>query len=161
MDTQSKAQRLLDLAIAKSKTIGLAESCTGGLVAASITDLAGASAVLQASLVTYSNAAKMALLDVPETVLAEHGAVSAETAAAMVAGVLDKVAVDMAVSITGIAGPGGGSAAKPVGTVWFGIQQRGAPVVTECLHFSGSRADIRSQAVGFALDALYNLLMPA
>ncbi len=154
MDISSLAAELVAAATAKGVTIGLAESCTGGLLSACITDIAGSSAVLQASLVTYSNEAKVSLLGVPAEVIVVHGAVSAEVAAAMVNGVLARIDVDLVISITGIAGPSGGSTEKPIGTVWFGFGQRGRGVVTFHELFSGSRDEIRRQSVAYALKML-------
>ena len=153
------AQELVAVAAAKGLTIALAESCTGGMLAATITDIAGSSAVLQASFVTYSNLAKIAMLHVPKNVLCEHGAVSSEIAAAMADGVIKNLNVNISLSITGIAGPGGGSAAKPIGTVWFGYRQYDNAVKTECLHFHGSRAEIRQQAVAHALKILQVMIV--
>lgn len=136
-----------------------AESCTGGMVAAALTDIAGASAVLDRGVVTYSNAAKMDLLGVNSATLAAHGAVSAETAAEMAAGALAGASdADLAVSITGIAGPGGGSAEKPVGLVYFGVAQTGVDTRT-CRHvFSGDRSSVRQQAAARALQLMAEAL---
>lgn len=112
---------LLQRFAAAGRTLALAESCTGGLLAAKLTDIAGASKVLAGGVVAYSNASKVALLGVPEAVLAEHGAVSEPTAAAMASGARQRFAADFAVATTGIAGPDGGSVDKPVGTVCFGL----------------------------------------
>ena len=136
----------------------MAESCTGGLIAASITNVSGASVVFHASLVTYSNTAKMRLLGVPEEHLLAHGAVSGEVAEAMTQGVLLHTDVDIALSVTGIAGPGGGSEEKPVGTVWFGCQLSGDLPVSICKHFEGDRASVREQSVEFALVMLHGMV---
>ena len=132
----------------------MAESCTGGLVAAALTDIPGSSDVVDRGFVTYSDRAKAELLGVPVPVLVEHGAVSAETAAAMVHGVLAKSKVDVAVAVTGIAGPGGGSVAKPVGLVWFGVMRRGSAPRVERQVFSGDRAAVRAAATLRALELL-------
>lgn len=115
------ARRIVETAIGKKLAVALAESCTGGLVAAAITEVPGSSAVLERGFVTYSNAAKIELLGVPGDTIARNGAVSEETARAMAEGALRRSRADLAVSVTGIAGPGGGSAAKPVGLVHFAL----------------------------------------
>ena len=132
--------------------LATAESCTGGLIAALITEISGSSDVLDRGLVTYSNAAKHDLLGVPERVIAEHGAVSPETARAMASGALQRSRADMAVAVTGIAGPTGGSPAKPVGLVHFGLAQRDMPVATIERRFGDpGRAEIRMRSVEQAL----------
>lgn len=113
--------RVLDAARAKGFTVGTAESCTGGLIAKRLTDVAGSSDVVVGGIVSYANSAKVALLDVPQALLDAHGAVSAEVAEAMANGARARLGVDIAVAVTGVAGPGGGTADKPVGTIWFGI----------------------------------------
>jgi nicotinamide-nucleotide amidase len=118
------ASRLLDLCRAQGLKIATAESCTGGLVAAALTEIAGSSDVVDCGFVTYSNAAKQAMLGVPAAILNRHGAVSAQTAAAMAKGALHNSQADIAVSITGVAGPGGGSKRKPVGLVYFAAANR-------------------------------------
>lgn len=139
--------------------IALAESCTGGMVAAAITDIAGSSAALDRGFVTYSNAAKMDMLGVSAAVLERHGAVSAETAAQMVMGVLSNAPdAKIAVAVTGIAGPGGGSDDKPVGLVHFASQRRGEAVVTAHHIFTGDRKHIRLQATHKALMMIHNHL---
>jgi nicotinamide-nucleotide amidase len=134
--------------------LAVAESCTGGALAAAITDTAGSSAWFERGFVTYSNEAKFELLDVNPAIVRSQGAVSVETAAAMVAGALAHSRADLAVAITGIAGPGGGSPDKPVGTVCFGWCVRGATPTTERLQFSGDRTAVRRQAVVHALKGL-------
>ena len=119
------ALRVLHAARGKGLTITAAESCTGGLVAASLCAIAGASDVFERGFVTYSNLAKMQMIGVPEATLEAHGAVSEETARAMATGALDASPCGLAVSITGIAGPGGGSERKPVGTVHIAVAVRG------------------------------------
>ena len=154
MDITQIGQEIVKVASGTGVKIGLAESCTGGMVAASITDIPGSSKVLEASLVTYSNSAKMKLLKVPAELLDNFGAVSSEVAKAMVQGVFAAVNVDIAVSVTGIAGPDGGSAAKPVGTIWFGCGQKDGEIITDCMHFVGDRTEIRRQSVLHALKML-------
>ncbi|MBB2204301.1 CinA family protein [Gluconacetobacter takamatsuzukensis] len=135
-----------------------AESCTGGLVAAALTHHAGSSDMVEGGFVTYSNGMKTALLGVPAALLARHGAVSAEVAASMARGALAHAPeADLAVSITGIAGPGGGSAEKPVGLVWFGAIRRDGEGSTISRHFDGDREAVRRQAVAQALDLLAGL----
>ncbi len=139
---------------ARGWMLGVAESCTGGMVAAALTDIPGSSDVVDRGYVTYSDRAKAELLGVPVPILVEHGAVSAETAAAMAQGVLAKSKVDLAVSVTGIAGPGGGSAAKPVGLVWFATARRGAEPRVERQVFAGDRGAVRAAATRHALRLL-------
>ena len=119
------ARSLLDLCRSRKLTIATAESCTGGLVAGALTDIPGSSYVIDRGFVTYSNEAKQAMLGVRASTLKRHGAVSSQTAAAMVKGALKNSLADIAVSITGIAGPGGGSKEKPVGLVYFAAARRG------------------------------------
>ena len=155
---------------ARGWRMATAESCTGGLLAGTCTAPAGASDWFAAGFVTYANDAKSGLLGVPAALIAQHGAVSAEVARAMARGALEHAGVQLALSVTGIAGPGGGSAAKPVGTVWLGVAwkhardtQEGlpaggdAPLVacrTERLQLQGDRAAIRAQTVATALQRL-------
>ncbi|MSR15024.1 MAG: nicotinamide-nucleotide amidase [Gammaproteobacteria bacterium] len=134
--------------------VATAESCTGGWAAEAITAIAGSSDWFDRGFVTYSNLAKEQMLGVPATTIAAHGAVSAETAAAMARGALVHSQAFITVSITGVAGPSGGSPAKPVGTVWFGFAVRSGSVLTRKRHFFGDRRAIRAQAVEFALDGL-------
>ncbi|MFA7275934.1 MAG: CinA family protein [Pseudobdellovibrionaceae bacterium] len=146
----------------KHFTLVSAESCTGGMIAAALTDLAGSSDIFDRGLVTYSNQAKMDLLGVPADILSVFGAVSAQTCGAMVAGALSHTKADVAVAVTGIAGPSGGSPDKPVGLVYIGAGQRGhAPVINSHI-FVGSRADVRLQARNHALQLVLDLLsLPA
>jgi nicotinamide-nucleotide amidase len=143
-------QALVREASARHLTLALAESCTGGLVASAITDVPGASEVFLGSAVTYSNTAKGALLGVADETLRAHGAVSAEAAAEMAEGALSRLGADVAVSITGIAGPGGGSAEKPVGLVWFATATT-AGVETFSGKFGSDRDAIRQRATARAL----------
>lgn len=135
-----------------------AESCTGGWIAQAITAIAGSSEWFEGGLVTYSNAAKSSLLGVDAMLIERHGAVSAETAAAMAEGALRRLGVEIAVAVTGVAGPGGGSAEKPVGTVWFGFAVQGRATVTVTRLFTGDRTAVRAQSVAFALERLLALL---
>jgi nicotinamide-nucleotide amidase len=150
--------------IVKAKERGLrlatAESCTGGLVSAALTDVPGASAVFDRGFVTYSNEAKIELLGVPAALIEAQGAVSAGTATAMAEGALKNSLADVAVSITGVAGPGGGSPEKPVGLVHFACARRGGETVHVERRFGPlSRAAIRELAVEQALDLLIEAIM--
>jgi len=135
-----------------------AESCTGGLIAACLTELAGASHVLERGFVTYSNAAKTELLGVSEALITEHGAVSKEVASAMAQGALARSRADIAVAVTGIAGPGGGTAEKPVGLVFIAGARRGGALRVERHTFPGDRGAIRSATVKAALDQVISLV---
>ena len=137
--------------------LATAESCTGGMIAACCTDVAGSSDWFDRGFVTYSNAAKTEMLGVDAALIAEHGAVSEPVARAMVQGALQHSAAQVAVAVTGVAGPGGGSATKPVGTVWMGWATP-AGVVTELQHFAGDRAQVRAATVQHALARLVDLL---
>lgn len=149
------ARKVLARAEAAGRMIATAESCTGGMVAAALTEFAGSSAVVERGFVTYSNDAKSDLLGVPPALIIRAGAVSAEVARAMAEGAILKSKADVAVSITGIAGPGGGSALKPVGLVWFGLARRGAPHRVERRLFDrGDRAFVRLRAAETALRLL-------
>lgn len=148
---------LADLLLQRGWMLATAESCTGGLIAATCTDLAGSSTWFERGLVTYSNAAKTELLGVAPTLIAQHGAVSDAVARAMVQGALDHAHAQVAVAVTGVAGPSGGSADKPVGTVWFGFAVPGK-VLTEHRQFAGDRAAVRSATVQHALLRLTQLL---
>ena len=144
--------------LARCRAAGLmvatAESCTGGLVAACLTEIAGSSDVVERGFVTYSNEAKMELLGVAAATLAAHGAVSAETATEMLAGALARSPADLVVAITGVAGPGGGSAEKPVGLVYVGVQRRGRDARIERHVFTGDRAAVREASLERALALL-------
>jgi nicotinamide-nucleotide amidase len=134
-----------------------AESCTGGLIAAACTDRAGSSVWFERGFVSYSNAAKTDLLGVPADLIARHGAVSQEVARAMAAGALTHAQAQLAVAVTGVAGPGGGSADKPVGTVWLAWAM-GSQVRTERQHFEGDRSAVRQATVARALQGLIEML---
>ncbi|MBI1317683.1 MAG: nicotinamide-nucleotide amidohydrolase family protein [Candidatus Hydrogenedens sp.] len=138
-------------------TLCTAESCTGGLVSAAITSVAGASNVFLGGVTAYANTAKIALLGVPESILEAHGAVSEETAAAMASGARRAFRADYAISVTGIAGPGGGTAEKPVGLVYIGAEGPARSVVRRCL-FDGDRDSVRAQTVAAAFDLLKEVL---
>ena len=151
--TQAAATALLDLCKAKKLMVATAESCTGGLVAGALTDIAGSSAVVERGFVTYTNEAKEQMLGVPAETLRTHGAVSRPTAEAMAAGVLEHSPADLAVSITGIAGPGGGTAEKPVGLVYLHVA---GPEGEEArrIDLPGDREMIRGRATTAALHLL-------
>lgn len=147
------AEKLIVTALSAGKTISLAESCTGGGLAAAITDVAGSSAVFYGSAVTYSNEAKESILGVPWDIIEKYGAVSRECALGMARGARAIYGADIALSITGVAGPGGGTPEKPVGTVWFACSSGEKEEAFMCC-FGGDRGDIRSAAVKTALEYL-------
>ena len=137
---------------ARSWRLATAESCTGGWVAEVVTATAGSSGWFDCGFITYSNDAKCALLGVSPMTLARYGAVSEQTTAAMAKGCVERSEADLALSISGIAGPGGGSQDKPVGTVCFGWARHGETPQTATCHFDGDRESVRRQAVIFALE---------
>ena len=147
------AAALIALCKTKGLRLATAESCTGGLIAAALTDIPGASAVFTHGYVTYANAAKTEMLGVPESLLAAHGAVSPEVAAAMASGAQARADADLAIATTGIAGPDGGTAEKPAGTVWFGLASR-QTVTTYHRLFPGNRNEVRRASVAYALALL-------
>jgi nicotinamide-nucleotide amidase len=147
-----QAADLLDRFRQRRLKLAVAESCTGGLVAALLTEIAGSSDVFDRGFVTYSNEAKQQLLGVPQPTLQTHGAVSEQTAIAMAEGVIAHSQGNIAVSITGIAGPGGGSADKPVGLVYIGMAARDGQGTAERFLFTGTRHIIRMAAVHAALE---------
>lgn len=151
------AARLASQLLARGHMLASAESCTGGMIAAACTDLAGSSAWFERGFVTYSNEAKTDLLAVPAALIAEHGAVSEPVAKAMAAGALQHSRAQVAVAVTGVAGPGGGSADKPVGTVWLAWATPQG-VEAECQHFSGDRGQVREATVQHALAGLLQRL---
>lgn len=140
--------------LARGLVLATAESCTGGGIAMAVTAISGSSAWFDRGFVTYSNAAKMDLLGVPAAMLDQHGAVSAETALAMATGALAHSLAQLTVAVTGVAGPTGGSAAKPVGMVWFGYAGKDIEPWARCCHFQGDRAAVRAQTVASALEQL-------
>ena len=152
------ATTLLDLCRSKQLTVATAESCTGGLVAAALTEIAGSSDVVERGFVTYSNEAKHEMLGVPLTTLERHGAVSRETAEAMATGALAHAPVDLAVSITGIAGPGGAVPNKPVGLVHFGAAARSGKLIHHERRYGDiGRVQVRRASVIEALSMLREL----
>ncbi len=152
--TLAQAARILDTLRRARRRVATAESCTGGLVAAALTHHPGSSDSVLGGFVTYSNEMKHAALGVETALLERAGAVSAEVAAAMAEGALIRSGADLAVSVTGIAGPGGATAGKPVGLVWFAIAVHGRSAATVHKIFPGDRASVRAQAVGRALTML-------
>ena len=138
--------------------LATAESCTGGLIAGACTDLAGSSDWFERGFVTYSNDAKQEMLGVDAALIRMHGAVSEPVALAMVAGALARSRAQLAVAVTGIAGPGGGSAEKPVGTVWIATAVQGGAAQARCFRFAGDRRAVREGTVNEALEMLLGRL---
>lgn len=151
------AALVADLMLKKGLFLATAESCTGGLISAACTDLAGSSAWFERGFVTYSNEAKTELLGVDAALIRQHGAVSEPVARAMAVGAIARSRAQVAVAVTGVAGPTGGSPDKPVGTVWFGWSVRGE-VSTERMCFDGDRAAVRAATVQHALTRIVALL---
>lgn len=154
------ALKLKELALARRVTVGTAESCTGGLIAGAVTAVPGSSEYFLGGVVSYANAVKAKLLGVPEEILGTAGAVSGECARFMARGAAKALGADWIVSVTGVAGPDGGSAEKPVGTVWFGLCGPGG-VEAHVRHFAGGRAAVRAQTVAHALSMLIEALAEA
>lgn len=156
-ELKDKSKKLLELCERKKLLLATVESCTGGLLAGCLTAVPGSSAVVERGYVTYSNQAKIEEVGVDPALIDRHGAVSREVAAAMAAGALRHAPVDLAAGITGVAGPGGGTAEKPVGLVFVSAAARNkAPEVREC-RFPGDRDAIREASVDAALDMLLSL----
>lgn len=157
-DIPNLVAALADALRQRRQMIATAESCTGGLIAGACTDLAGSSDWFERGVVSYSNAAKTELLGVPAALIDAHGAVSEPVARAMAEGVLQRSQAQRAVAVTGVAGPGGGTAAKPVGLVWLAWSQRDADgvVTTRAVaqHFPGDRAAVRRATIACALQGL-------
>ena len=147
------ASRVIEIFREKGLSLALAESCTGGMIAETITNVAGASDIFYGSAVTYVNSAKQHILGVARETLEKHGAVSSECAEEMACGARSVYGADVAMSVTGIAGPGGGSEAKPVGTVWFGLAAKD-DAETFRRRFDGDRAAVRRQTVEEVLRRL-------
>jgi nicotinamide-nucleotide amidase len=141
------------------RRIATAESCTGGLLAARLTDLPGSSAYVAGAVVAYANEAKVDLLGVDPALIDRHGAVSQEVAEAMAAGALSRFGADTAVAITGVAGPGGGTEDKPVGTVWFCVRLAGAPPVSRSVRLPGGRSDVRDRATTVSMHLVRRALI--
>ncbi len=165
MSAQNPAQQnLYELAVqvgtalrTRKQKLAIAESCTGGWIAKVATDVPGSSAWFDRGFVTYSNAAKTELLDVRESTITSHGAVSAEVVAEMAAGALEHSRADLTLAVSGIAGPDGSSPDKPVGTVYLGWAQRNGAVYAECLHLEGNRDAVRLQSVAAALQGVLDV----
>ena len=154
----TRIERVLERCQERGWMLATAESCTGGLIAAALTDIAGSSAVVDRGFITYSNQAKQELLDVPEALLAEHGAVSAPVAEAMALGALRHSRADLAVSATGIAGPGGATPSKPVGLVFIGAARRDGQAAHRRCQFSGDRSAVREASVAAAIELIESFL---
>lgn len=154
-DLTRTAETLLATLRVRKMMLATAESCTGGLIAGVLTEIAGSSDVVERGFVTYSNEAKAEMIGVPAALIAAHGAVSREVALAMVEGALSHSRADVAVAVTGVAGPGGGSAAKPVGLVHIAVHRRGGvPVQRECRFGDIGRRDIRLATVAVAFEMI-------
>lgn len=148
------ARELGERLVRRGERLTCAESCTGGWIAKAITDVGGSSAWFEYGFVTYSNSAKQSLIGVSGETLTAHGAVSAQTVAEMATGALAVSGADWAVAVSGVAGPGGGSLEKPVGTVWFAWARRGSEAETTCRKFPGGRGEVRARSVECALRGL-------
>jgi nicotinamide-nucleotide amidase len=155
--TQVLSGLVADLLQNKQVKLVTAESCTGGMIAAACTDLAGSSTWFERGFVTYSNEAKTELLGVDTALIEAHGAVSEQVARAMAFGAVRHSQAQVSIAVTGVAGPSGGSAAKPIGTVWFGFSVQGV-LHSEMMHFDGDRAAVRQQTVLHALRRCVALL---
>lgn len=157
----SLSRTIIEHGVAKGMMVATAESCTGGMIAAALTDMPGSSAVVDRGFVTYTNEAKNEMLGVPATLIDKHGAVSGEVARAMARGAISNSRADLAVSVTGIAGPTGGTAEKPVGLVWFGFaNSNGVVRVKRRIFPQGSRDYVRTKATETALSLILAGLNP-
>lgn len=153
------AERVIEIFSEKEVRIATVESCTGGMISAALTDIAGSSNVLDRGYVTYSNTAKEQMVGVPEALIEKHGAVSSEVAAAMAEGGLARSDADLTIAVTGIAGPGGGSADKPVGLVWFACAMSWGPTLVLSNQFDDNGRDfIRYHTTMFALQIVLEML---
>jgi nicotinamide-nucleotide amidase len=157
-DAITLAESILYFCRSSKLKISLAESCTGGLVAGAITSVAGASEVFERGFITYSNSAKIAMLGVKEETLLKHGAVSKETALEMAIGAIKYSSADIAASVTGIAGPSGGSSTKPVGLVYIAVAMKNGSYDIKKYIFSGNREQVRSSAVEATLTHILSKL---
>jgi len=157
-DILNKAQALISASAAAGVKIATVESCTGGLIGGCLVSIAGSSAVFERGFLTYSNEAKIDMVGVPPATIDAHGAVSRETAIAMAEGGLACAPVDMAVAVTGIAGPAGGTAEKPVGMVAISVARKGQDTICEVPIFDGDRTEIRLATVEYALDMMLKVL---
>lgn len=152
-DRIASLSALAEILLSRNMKIVTAESCTGGGIASAITDLPGSSGWFECGFVTYSNEAKIRYLDVAPTTIEQSGAVSEQTVRAMVSGAVNNSLGDIAVAVSGVAGPGGGSVDKPVGTVWF-AWGNAEHQISECCHFAGDRQAVREQAVDHGIRGL-------
>jgi nicotinamide-nucleotide amidase len=157
-DDYELIDRIAVALIQRRDRIGTAESCTGGLIAAACTSLSGSSQWFERGVVSYSDQAKTEFLGVPKALIALHGSVSAEVAEHMARGLLAHAPIDWALSVTGVAGPTGGTDSKPVGTVWLALVHSGRPIRVWRENFSGDRHAVRSQTVRAGLTALCDAL---
>ena len=155
---EQRARAIAELLLARGQSVVTAESCTGGWIAKVLTDVPGSSAWFECGVVAYSYEAKEALLGVHPQTLERTGAVSQETAIEMVSGALARYGATVAVAVTGVAGPSGGTPDKPVGTVWIGWKRRGGYAHAELFHFDGDREAVRRQTVAAALDGVRKIL---
>lgn len=151
---------LIQLCRDKKLTLGVAESCTGGGIGKALTDVPGSSDVFWGGYIVYHNDAKVSLLRVRPESLEAHGAVSKQVVKEMLSGVLSTTTVDIALAVSGVAGPGGGTPDKPVGTIWIGGQQRGQEPQVQCWHYKGDRPSIREQVVKQALELALEFVRP-
>ncbi len=160
MQAPTDAATLLPLLRVRGLMVATAESCTGGLIAAALTAVPGSSAVVDRGFVTYSNEAKAEMLGVDPAMIEAHGAVSEAVARAMAEGALARSRAGVTVAVTGIAGPDGGSAEKPVGLVWFGLALQGGASRTERMVFPGTRDEVRAATVSHALGMIRRSIGP-
>ena len=158
MQNKKQVEKLANILLEKQFTVAVAESCTGGMLAQQFTALSGSSKWFECGFVTYSNASKIRLLGVEANVIDKHGAVSAQVAEQMALGVLNHSDADISVSITGLAGPSGGTAEKPVGTVYIGTALLSEPANSALHHFNGDRQSIREQTTQAAIVQLWEQL---
>lgn len=158
LELEQRAHAVAQALLARGQSIVTAESCTGGWVAKVLTDIPGSSAWFECGVVAYSYEAKEALLGVHPQTLERSGAVSQETAIEMVSGALARYGASVAVAVTGVAGPSGGTPDKPVGTVWIGWKRRGGYAHAQVFHFDGDREAVRRQTVAAALDGVSRIL---
>jgi len=161
MRSDSAVMSLLELCRKANITIVTAESCTGGLICGALTEIAGSSDIVWGGFVTYANDAKIRVLGVPEELIQTHGAVSREVVESMVSGALSRSSATLAVAVSGIAGPGGGTLEKPVGTVWIAAGQKNRTVVSEVFLFAGDRKTIRESTVNEALSLCEKIILNA
>jgi len=154
----AEARSLLGACRQKNVMLATAESCTGGLIAAALTSVAGSSDVVDRGFITYSNAAKNEMIGVPVALIQAHGAVSEEVARAMADGALSHSRAAIAIAVTGVAGPGGGSAEKPVGLICFGLARTGVPSISQSQVFPGDRTEIRAATVAHAFRMIREAL---